>query len=170
MIDWRAVRRFHNQGYGCEYETCEELLRGLYCEPPEGLGMPMRKVAVRLGVAELTLRAKLAELNIPVYKKGRFYIRYKALGQETISKMTVTEIADTLSCSIDTVYNLVRKTGWQYKQEPYVGIVTEQFLAIPEDEMSKMTAKKLAEVVRTSTQYIYVLAEKYDRRINAYMS
>ncbi len=167
MIDWQAVRDCYNQDYGSEFNTHEDFLRGLYCEPPRGLGMPVERIATRINVSISSIRGKLLELNIPVYAKGRFYIRFKALGQAAISKMTVDELVDVLGCSIKTVYNLIRKTGWQYKQEPYVGIVTEQFLAIPEDKMSQMTAKKLAEVVRTSTQYIYVLAETYDRRINA---
>jgi len=115
MIDWYEKTGSYNKKHDSDYASEYELIRALYSEYKN-----INSVADRLRCSATTIRKKMIELNIGRNPKGwpiispvlKQVISYR---KDHFKNMTVAEIADSLDCSKNQIYNIFGKYGYRFK-------------------------------------------------------
>ena len=115
MIDWYERIGNYNKKHDSDYDSEHELIIDLYSEYKN-----INSVADQLKCSAATIRKKMIELNIERNPKGWPIISpvlKQIIGhrRDHFKSMTVSEIATSLSCSKNQIYNIFGKYGYRFK-------------------------------------------------------
>jgi len=118
IIDWEDIRNGYNDMFATHYEGLRTLLSELY----EKVGSSYRMEEI-LGISRNAIFTKMHSLNILSHPRGGGEYRAAVktnrileIDREEMKTLIAGEIAERAGCSVETVWNVLKRNGIEYRR------------------------------------------------------